>query len=117
MPPKNMPASLEERLGLLLEYLREEHALLVLDNPEALLEEGAGAGHMRPGYEGYVRYLAELSSTEQQRKSLDNPRRDLLYYLHANFIAGRLLTWISLKVLDCSLINWLMRWPLAWIVG
>src|SRR5215470_6524804 len=41
------PASLEQRLSLLLEHLRKQRALVVLDNLEALLEEGAGTGRMR----------------------------------------------------------------------
>lgn len=41
-------------------------------------------------------------------KSLDNPLCNRLYYWHAIFVVERLLNWILLKVLDCSLINWLM---------
>jgi WD40 repeat protein/transcriptional regulator with XRE-family HTH domain len=62
----DMPTSLDGRLGLLLEYLREARALLVLDNLEALLEEGAGTGRMRPGYEGYARLLRRVAQTEHQ---------------------------------------------------
>ncbi len=47
-PLREVPASLERRLGLLLESLREERALLVLDNLEMLLAEGEGTGRMRP---------------------------------------------------------------------
>ena len=39
-PLSNVPTSLEVGLALLLEYLRQERALLVLDNLETLLEEG-----------------------------------------------------------------------------
>jgi hypothetical protein len=35
-PLREVPTSLERRLSLLLEYLREERALLVLDNLETL---------------------------------------------------------------------------------
>jgi transcriptional regulator with XRE-family HTH domain len=52
---RDVSGSLERRLGLLLEYLRNMRVLLVLDNLEALLEEGEGTGHMRAGYEGYAR--------------------------------------------------------------
>ncbi len=61
-----MPASLDGRLSLLLEYLRKARALLVLDNLEALLEEGAGTGRMRSGYEGYGRLLRRVAETEHQ---------------------------------------------------
>ena len=45
-----VPANLERRLSLLLEDLRQVRALVVLDNLEALLEEGEGKGRFRPGY-------------------------------------------------------------------
>jgi WD40 repeat protein/transcriptional regulator with XRE-family HTH domain len=62
----NVPDSLEGRLGLLLGSLREQRALLVLDNLECLLEEGEEAGRMRAGYEGYTRLLREVAHTEHQ---------------------------------------------------
>ena len=65
-PLAKVPTSFEERLGLLLEYLREERALIVLDNLEMLLEEGAGTGRMRAGYEGYARLLRRVAETVHQ---------------------------------------------------
>jgi WD40 repeat protein len=43
----------EARITLLLEYLRERHGLLVLDNLETILQPGVREGHYLPGYEGY----------------------------------------------------------------
>ena len=63
---RDVSGSLERRLGLLLEYLRNMRVLLVLDNLEALLEEGEGTGHMRAGYEGYARLLRRMAETEHQ---------------------------------------------------
>src|SRR3989442_7768432 len=65
-PLREVPTSLERRLGLLLESLREEHVLLVLDNLETLLEEGQGTGRMRAGYEDYGRLLRQVAQTEHQ---------------------------------------------------
>ena len=65
-PLAEVPASLDGRLDLLLDCLREERALLVLDNLEALLAEGASAGRMRAGYEGYARLLRRVAATEHQ---------------------------------------------------
>jgi WD40 repeat protein/transcriptional regulator with XRE-family HTH domain len=65
-PLADVPTSLDGRLGLLLEYLREERALLVVDNLEVLLEEGVGTGRMRAGYEGYARLLRRVAETEHQ---------------------------------------------------
>ncbi|HEX6478318.1 MAG TPA: NB-ARC domain-containing protein [Ktedonobacteraceae bacterium] len=60
---REVPAGLERRLSLLMEYLRDRRALLVLDNLETLLEEGEGTGHMRPGYEGYAQLLHRVGET------------------------------------------------------
>ena len=60
------PAGLERRLSLLLEQLRGQRVLLVLDNLESLLEEGEGAGRMRPGYEGYGRMMRRLAETDHR---------------------------------------------------
>jgi transcriptional regulator with XRE-family HTH domain len=65
-PLADVPTSLDGRLGLLLEYLREERTLLVVDNLEVLLEEGSGTGRMRAGYEGYARLLRRVAETEHQ---------------------------------------------------
>ena len=65
-PLAEVPAGLERRLGFLLEYLREERALLVLDNLEVLLEEGERTGRIRAGYEGYGRLLRRVAETGHQ---------------------------------------------------
>ncbi len=65
-PLAEVPANLEGRLSLLLEYLRDQRALLVVDNLEVLLEEGAGTGRMRADYEGYGRLLRRVAETEHQ---------------------------------------------------
>ncbi len=65
-PLAEVPTSLDARLGLLLDYLRDRRALMVLDNLEALLEEGTGAGRMRGGSEGYVRLLRRVAETRHQ---------------------------------------------------
>ncbi len=65
-PLREAPTSLERRLGLLLDYLRTERVLLVLDNLEVLLEEGEGTGRMRAGYEDYGRLLRQVAQTAHQ---------------------------------------------------
>ncbi len=59
-------ASLECRLSLLLEHLRGRRALVVLDNLEALLQEGEVTGRLRPGYEGYGQLLRRVGETAHQ---------------------------------------------------
>src|SRR5256885_10974886 len=59
-PLREVPSSLERRLGLLLEHLRHRRALLALDNLETLLEDGAGTGRMPAGYEGHGQLLRRM---------------------------------------------------------
>src|SRR5437879_1499775 len=61
-----VPASLEQRLSLLLEELRASRVLLVLDNLESLLEEGEVRGRLRPGSEGYGHLLHRMAETAHQ---------------------------------------------------
>ena len=61
-----LPPGLEPRLSRLLEELRELRVLLVLDNLEALLQEGDVRGHLRPGYEGYSRLLQGVAQRAHQ---------------------------------------------------
>jgi WD40 repeat protein/transcriptional regulator with XRE-family HTH domain len=65
-PLADMPVDLEERQRLLLDYLRDERALLVFDNLETLLEEGERTGRVRADYEGYTRLLRQVAQTEHQ---------------------------------------------------
>ena len=61
-----MPQSLQGRLSLLLECLHEQRVLLVLDNLEALLQEGDLAGRYRSGYAGYGQVLQRVGETAHQ---------------------------------------------------
>ncbi|GCE29481.1 hypothetical protein KDA_49650 [Dictyobacter alpinus] len=63
---RDVLASPERRLDILLKYLRSMRVLLVFDNMETLLEEGQNMGHMRPGYEGYSHLLRQMAEMEHQ---------------------------------------------------
>ena len=67
-PQAPMPVltDLPGRISLLLNRLREQRVLLVLDNANALLEEGSVRGRLRPGVEGYARLLREVAETAHQ---------------------------------------------------
>ncbi|MFL5658749.1 MAG: NB-ARC domain-containing protein [Ktedonobacteraceae bacterium] len=65
-PLRDVPASLEGRLRLLMEHLRDQRALLVLDNLETLLVESEGRSRMRPGYEGYSQLLRRVGESAHQ---------------------------------------------------
>jgi WD40 repeat protein len=62
----DVTAPFESRLKLLLDQLRVQRVLLVLDNGETLLEEGSGTGRMRQGFEGYDRLLQRMGETTHQ---------------------------------------------------
>ena len=59
-------SSLERRQSFLLEYMRRTRILLVLDNLEAVMEEGEGSGRFLHGYEGFGRFLRLSAETEHQ---------------------------------------------------
>lgn len=65
-PIAEVPRSMEGRLRLLLDSLREERVLLVFDNLESVLEEGETTGRMRTGYEGYAGLLQEVGQSQHQ---------------------------------------------------
>ncbi len=58
--------SLHQRQYILLEQLRKTRVLLVLDNFEALLEEGKVSGRILPEFESFGRFLNQTAETEHQ---------------------------------------------------
>lgn len=58
--------SLAERLHVLMQQLREQRVLLVLDNLESVLEHGSGTGNMLTGLAGYSRLLRQFGETAHQ---------------------------------------------------
>ncbi|MCE7981157.1 MAG: hypothetical protein DYG89_08200 [Caldilinea sp. CFX5] len=62
---QDFPASLDAQLALLLDYLRRQRALLVLDNLESLLQPDQ-PGQMRPGYGGYAQLFQTLAQRSHQ---------------------------------------------------
>ncbi|MBZ0293396.1 MAG: tetratricopeptide repeat protein [Anaerolineae bacterium] len=64
--PSEATATFELRINLLLEVMRKRRVLMVLDNVEAILEEGEGIGVILPDYEGFDRFLRLVASTKHQ---------------------------------------------------
>ena len=62
VPPEGEPS----RLALLLQLLRDEPSLLVLDNFETVLEPGQSEGRYRDGFTGYGRLLRAVGETRHQ---------------------------------------------------
>lgn len=57
---------IDQRLAWLMDYLREQRCLLILDNAEAILLEGERAGSYRPGYEAYGELLRRAGEARHQ---------------------------------------------------
>lgn len=67
-PLTDLPNTLDEKLALLLKYLRQKRCLLVLDNLETILQSDR-TGHYRPGYEAYEQ-LVELMARHEHHSCL-----------------------------------------------
>jgi WD40 repeat protein len=66
-----LPATTEEKISRLLDYLRSHRCLIVLDNLETILCSGEGTFHSRAGYyrneyEDYGRLLKRVGETSHQ---------------------------------------------------
>lgn len=64
----DLPDTTTERIALLMDYLKRQRCLLVLDNLETILRSGQVAGTYREGYEGYGDLIRRLG--EQPHQSL-----------------------------------------------
>ncbi len=62
----DLPESVEERISLLIHYLRQARCLLVLDNVETILQERNRAGKYREGYEAYGQLFQQVGQTVHQ---------------------------------------------------
>lgn len=60
-----LPTGIEDRIVQLMEYLRGQRCLLVLDNFETVLD-GARPGYYLPGFEGYGQWLRQLGEGRHQ---------------------------------------------------
>ena len=52
-PEINIPANTDFQLSILIETLRENRCLIILDDVQQILSSGQLAGHYKPGYENY----------------------------------------------------------------
>ncbi|MDG2991960.1 NB-ARC domain-containing protein [Candidatus Synechococcus calcipolaris G9] len=60
-----IPAALHEKLSKLMQYLRSQRCLLLLDNVETILQSKQ-VGQWRSGYEAYGQFLRVLGETPHQ---------------------------------------------------
>ena len=72
--------NLDRQIKLLLEHLRRQRCLILLDNFEAILAEGERAGSYRAGYAGYGELLRRVSESIHQGCLLVTSRENLIEY-------------------------------------
>ncbi len=71
---------LDRQIKHLLEHLRRQRCLIVLDNFEAILAEGERAGTYRAGYTGYGELLRRVSESNHQSCLLVTSRENPIEY-------------------------------------
>lgn len=62
----DLPENIDNRILLLMDYLRKQRCLLVLDNAESILQGGDRAARYREGYEGYGRLIQRVGEMAHQ---------------------------------------------------
>jgi DNA-binding SARP family transcriptional activator len=61
-----LPDSADAQMTLLIDRLRGQRCLLVLDNVESILQGGERAGRFRPGYKAYGQLFQRVGESEHQ---------------------------------------------------
>ncbi|ABW32026.1 WD40 domain-containing protein [Acaryochloris marina] len=62
----SLPESNDDRISLVISYLRKNRSLLILDNIESVLQSGQLGGRYLKGYEGYGHLLRRLADESHQ---------------------------------------------------
>ncbi len=82
----DLPADIGRQISLLIDYLRGQRCLVILDNAEAILQSGGRAGHYQDGYEEYGQLFQRAGETAHQSCLLLTSRekpRELVPWLGA----------------------------------
>ncbi len=61
----SLPDSLDQQFNQLLDQLRPQRTLLILDNLESILQSDGRSGYYRPGYEAYGQLMRRLAQEDQ----------------------------------------------------
>jgi hypothetical protein len=62
-PEIELPSSIPDRLSLLMEYLRKNRCLVILDDVQTILSSGQLAGNYRPECENYSIFFRQIGET------------------------------------------------------
>lgn len=72
---ERLPATVDERIELLLTYLRQHRCLLVLDNFETIMQRGEQSDRFEDGYEAYGTLIERVARSDHQSCLLMTTRR------------------------------------------
>jgi WD40 repeat protein len=61
-----LPASVEGQLNVLIDSLRAQRCLMILDNVESIMQQGDRAGHYQEGYADYGELFERIGTAEHQ---------------------------------------------------
>ncbi|MCX6046460.1 MAG: NACHT domain-containing protein [Chloroflexi bacterium] len=95
-----LPTSLDQQFSQLLDYLRRQRCLLVLDNLESILQGDERGGYYRPGYEVYGQLLRRLVEGDHHSCLLltSRERPQDLTHLEEDTATVRFLTLAGLSI-------------------
>ena len=63
---QTLPQRIKDRITILIDLLRSQRCLVILDNAESLLDGAERAGKYREGYEAYSQLLSRVGATHHQ---------------------------------------------------
>lgn len=103
---REIPQQIDEQLSLLLEKLREQRCLLILDNAESLLQPNESAGQYLPTHAGYGQLMRVLGEVQHQSCLLLTSREKLQDIAHLEGITApvRVFALTGLRTEQCRTI-------------
>lgn len=100
----HLPEATDERISMLIEYLRQHRCLLILDNAELLMQAHSLAGYYQAGCEEYGELLRRVGTERHQScfilTSRDNPKE--VAELEARDLSVHSLTISGLPEIDAD---------------
>jgi hypothetical protein len=86
-PEINLPANTDDQLSILIETLRDNRSLIILDDVQQILSSGQLAGYYKPGYENYgtlFKLIGEITHNSCLILNSWEPPSDILTFTDDN---------------------------------
>jgi WD40 repeat protein/DNA-binding XRE family transcriptional regulator len=100
-----LPDDMDEKIFLLIDYLRKYRCLLILDNLETILQIGDETGDWLNGYEGYGRLIRRLGEVQHESCLLITSRekpREVAHMEEGNMSSTRSLRLAGLELVEAK---------------